>query len=105
MGCVSAYGGWQLATNSITLINEDLGPSPNYLRMPLANSLANTVGYILFGRLSDLFGRGWLMIGCNVLVHKQGVKVILADLKLTADAEQFLDANRDGKVIFVKTDV
>lgn len=65
---MSGYGGWLLAANSLEEINEDLGPSPNYLWMPLANTIGSAVGMILFGRLSDIFGRRWFMIASNVLV-------------------------------------
>jgi MFS family permease len=68
VGCISGYGGWLLAASSLETINQDLGPSPNALWMPLANTLANAVGMILFGRLSDIFGRRWFMITSTLIV-------------------------------------
>ncbi|KAF9886959.1 hypothetical protein FE257_010700 [Aspergillus nanangensis] len=68
VGCISGYGGWLLAASSLQRINEDLGPSPDALWMPMANTLGSAVGMFLFGRLSDIFGRRWPMLLSNVIV-------------------------------------
>jgi len=67
MSCLSGYLGWTLASNSLTAINEDLGPSKNYLWIPLAYIVTSAIGWVLFGRLSDIFGRRWFYITGSVL--------------------------------------
>ncbi|OAG39068.1 hypothetical protein AYO21_06788 [Fonsecaea monophora] len=64
----AAYFGWVLASNSLATMNEELGPSDSYLWIPLAYTLTLATGYLLFGRLSDIFGRRWFVIYSNALV-------------------------------------
>ncbi|OAG44818.1 hypothetical protein AYO21_00779 [Fonsecaea monophora] len=70
LGCLSGYLGWSLAANSLTFINDALGPSPDFLWLPLAYTLCNAVASVLVGRISDIFGRRWfLLVGhCLALV-------------------------------------
>ncbi|OAL34181.1 hypothetical protein AYO20_06636 [Fonsecaea nubica] len=64
----AAYFGWVLASNSLATMNEELGPSDSYLWIPLAYTLTLATGYLLFGRLSDIFGRRWFVIYSTALV-------------------------------------
>lgn len=48
-------------------INEDLGPKPYYVWMQIVWPLAFAATITIDGRLGDLFGRRWLMIGGNIL--------------------------------------
>jgi len=48
-------------------INEDLGPKDYYVWIPVVWPLAFAATMTTDGRLGDLFGRRWLMIGGNVL--------------------------------------
>ncbi|KAH0841486.1 hypothetical protein AYO21_07079 [Fonsecaea monophora] len=50
----------------ITIINEDVGPSPEYSWMANAWTVAAGTGIILTGALSDLVGRRWFIIGCGI---------------------------------------
>lgn len=50
-----------------TLINEAIGPSKNINWVATSWTLGNGISYLLFGRLSDIFGRRWMTIGANVL--------------------------------------
>ncbi|OAG00721.1 siderophore iron transporter [Paraphaeosphaeria sporulosa] len=61
------YLGYVLPANTITIINADLGPDPNYALIPVVKTLCGGVGLIMVGRLSDIFGRRWFMIGGGVL--------------------------------------
>jgi MFS family permease len=45
------------------LINEDIGPDPNYVWVALVYSLTLAIGLTFVGRLSDIFGRRWFFIG------------------------------------------
>lgn len=51
-----------MPSNSLTLIDEAIGPSPNITWVALAYTLGLSVGFLLVGRLSDIFGRRWFFI-------------------------------------------
>ncbi|KAF2645781.1 siderophore iron transporter [Massarina eburnea CBS 473.64] len=61
------YLGYVLPANTITIINADLGPDPNYALIPVVKTLCGGVGLIMVGRLSDIFGRRWFMIGGSMM--------------------------------------
>ncbi|KAK4936010.1 hypothetical protein LTR10_023057 [Elasticomyces elasticus] len=52
LGTMSSYGGFVMPATSLALINE---------------TIAVSIGFTLVGRLSDIFGRRWFMIGCSSL--------------------------------------
>ena len=54
-----------MPSNSLLLINEDIGPSPNITWVALAYTLGLSIGFLIVGRLSDIFGRRWFFIGGN----------------------------------------
>lgn len=56
-------GGFAFAAPILSYINEDIGPDPNLTWVALTYTLTTGVCLILVGRLSDLFGRRWFMIG------------------------------------------
>ncbi|KAF2122211.1 fungal trichothecene efflux pump [Lophiotrema nucula] len=64
-GC--GVGGFGLAAPVLGFINADIGPDPNLSWVALSYLLTNSVGLMLVGRLSDLFGRRWFFIGGNAL--------------------------------------
>ncbi|KAF2261286.1 MFS general substrate transporter [Lojkania enalia] len=64
-GC--GVGGFGLAAPVLSFINADIGPDPNLSWVALSYLLTNSVGLMLVGRLSDLFGRRWFFIGGNAL--------------------------------------
>ncbi|KAK7182304.1 hypothetical protein DPSP01_002393 [Paraphaeosphaeria sporulosa] len=64
-GC--GVGGFGLAAPVLSFINADIGPDANLSWVSLAYLLTNSVGLMLVGRLSDLFGRRWFFIGGNAL--------------------------------------
>jgi MFS family permease len=49
------------------IINEDIGPDPNYVWIALCYILTLAIGQVLVGRLSDIFGRRWFCISGSVL--------------------------------------
>lgn len=56
-----------LPANTIGIINNSIGPDPNYVLIPIVKTLCTGVGLTLVGRLSDIFGRRWFMIvGCSL---------------------------------------
>jgi MFS family permease len=68
LGNISTYTGWVMPVNSLATINKDIGPSPSIFWVPLAYTLGLSVGFLIVGRLSDIFGRRWFFIGGNGLV-------------------------------------
>jgi len=46
-----------LPANTLLLINEDIGPSPNIGWVATVWTLGSSIGFLLVGRLSDIFGR------------------------------------------------
>jgi MFS family permease len=64
---MSEYAGYVLTFNLLGIINEDIGPDANYVWIATGYTLAVGVSSLLWGRLSDIFGRRWFFIGGNVL--------------------------------------
>jgi hypothetical protein len=64
-GC--GVGGFAFVAPILGVINADLGPDPNLVWVALAYTLTSAVFLMITGRLTDLFGRRWFMIGGNVL--------------------------------------
>ena len=54
-------------TGGRTLIDEDIGPSPNINWVATVWTLGTAVGFLLVGRLSDIFGRKWMVMGTSLL--------------------------------------
>jgi MFS family permease len=49
------------------IINEDIGPDPNYVWIALCYILTLAIGQVLVGRVSDLFGRRWFFVGGSAM--------------------------------------
>lgn len=67
---MSNYAGYIMTFNLLSIINQDLGPDPNYVWIATGYTLAGTTSAMLWGRLSDVFGRRWFFIGgsCSALL-------------------------------------
>ena len=64
---MSNYAGYVMTFNLLGVINQDLGPDPNYGWVATGYVLAATTGALIWGTLSDVFGRRWFFIGGNGL--------------------------------------
>lgn len=54
----------------LSIINLDIGPSPNVILVPIVKTLAQGAVILLVGRLGDIFGRRWFLIAgqtCGVI--------------------------------------
>lgn len=56
-----------MPANTLLLINADIGPSVNISWVATAWTLGSAVGFLLFGRLTDIFGRKWGVLFCQLL--------------------------------------
>lgn len=56
-----------LPANTLTLINEDIGPDPDYTWAALVWTLMASTSFLLVGRFSDILGRRWFFIGGNTI--------------------------------------
>jgi MFS family permease len=63
----SGVAGFGLVAPVLGLINADIGPDPNLTWVALSYLLTNSVGLILVGRITDIFGRRWIFIGGNFI--------------------------------------
>ncbi|KAF1981886.1 fungal trichothecene efflux pump [Aulographum hederae CBS 113979] len=68
LGSICAYLGWVLPANTLTLIFADIGGDPANLNWVATSwTLGSAVGFLLVGRLSDIFGRKWMVMTTMVL--------------------------------------
>ncbi|KAJ2906561.1 trichothecene efflux pump [Zalerion maritima] len=82
---IAAYLGWVLPANTLSLINADLGNSPNINWVATVWTLGSCIGFLLVGRLSDIFGRKWMvlstsflgLIGCIIGSAAQNVEMLI----------------------------
>ncbi|RDW65649.1 trichothecene efflux pump [Aspergillus mulundensis] len=67
LGSIVAYLGWVMPANTLSLINAELGNSPNINWVATVWTLSSCIGFLLIGRLSDIFGRKWIVQGSMIL--------------------------------------
>lgn len=63
IGLYAGVAGYGLLAPVLGIVNQDIGPDANIIWVALAYSLVLSVGFTLFGSLSDIFGRRWCCIG------------------------------------------
>ncbi|KAH7121924.1 trichothecene efflux pump [Dactylonectria estremocensis] len=59
--------GYFLSAKFIVLINQDIGPSKNINWVATMWTMGSSIGFLLFGRLSDMYGRKYMVLGCTIL--------------------------------------
>lgn len=69
----SLYLGYVLPTSALTEINEDLGPSPNYSLISTVQTVTSGCLLALVGRLGDICGRRYFLIGGQIFGLLAGV--------------------------------
>ncbi|CAK7200733.1 hypothetical protein SEUCBS139899_003432 [Sporothrix eucalyptigena] len=67
LSSICAYLGWVLPANTLSIINADLGTSPNINWVASVWTLGCCVAFLLIGRLSDIFGRKWMVMFTTML--------------------------------------
>lgn len=63
MNLLAGTGGFALIAPVLTQINESIGPDPAIIWIALIYTLGLALGLTLVGRLSDIFGRRYFLIG------------------------------------------
>ena len=67
LSAVSGIGGFALAAAILTVINADIGPSASLNWVSIVYLITQTIGQLILGRLTDLFGRRYFFFGCSIL--------------------------------------
>ena len=63
----SLFIAFGMPINLLTVINADIGPSPNIYLVTLIFNIFLGVLHLLFGRLSDILGRRYFLLGGTLL--------------------------------------
>jgi MFS family permease len=85
-GSIVAYLGWVLPANTLSLINADLGNSKDINWVATVWTLGSCIGFLIVGRLSDIFGRKWMvqssmalsLVGCIIGCLAKSVHMLIA---------------------------
>ncbi|KAB5525517.1 fungal trichothecene efflux pump [Coniochaeta sp. 2T2.1] len=64
-GC--GVAGFSLVAPVLGFVNADIGPDPNLNWVALAYLLTTSIGLIIVGRVTDIFGRRWWFVGGNAV--------------------------------------
>ena len=67
LSAVSGIGGFALPAAVLTVINADIGPSASLNWVSIVYLITQTIGQLILGRLTDLFGRRYFFFGCSIL--------------------------------------
>lgn len=98
---VGAFTGFVLPVTNVSLINQQVGPDPNYVWIALAWVLCSSVFFTLVGRLSDIFGRRYFFAGCSGLATIGGILGATAsDVNQLIGASVFLGTGAAGQISF-----
>lgn len=60
-------GGFSLIAPVLGIVNADIGPNKNIIWVSMSYLLTSSVGLIIVGRVTDIFGRRWWFIGGNAI--------------------------------------
>ena len=64
LATVSAFG---YVAPILGVINNDIGPDPNFIWAALVYTVSLSVSLVLVGRITDIFGRRWFVISFTAL--------------------------------------
>ncbi|KAH7088006.1 fungal trichothecene efflux pump [Paraphoma chrysanthemicola] len=67
LGIFTGTSSFALPAGALATINKDIGPDPNYVWIGLVNTLMLAIGYTIVGRVTDLCGRRYFIIGGNAV--------------------------------------
>ncbi|KAK1983390.1 fungal trichothecene efflux pump-domain-containing protein [Colletotrichum cereale] len=67
LGSTAAWLGWIALTNNHIHVNQELGLPANDQRLSTTWLVGSSIGFLLVGRLSDLYGRRWLIVSTSLL--------------------------------------
>ncbi|KAF9768778.1 hypothetical protein IL306_013874 [Fusarium sp. DS 682] len=67
LASICAFLGWVLPSNTLALINADIGPSTHITWVATIWTMGSSIGFLIVGRLSDLYGRKWMVMSTTVL--------------------------------------
>ncbi|KAI8966066.1 trichothecene efflux pump [Daldinia sp. FL1419] len=76
---LGTYWAFSVGASVITTINRDIGPSANASLFSIVWTVCDCISILLFGRLSDRFGRRSLAIGANILGIIGGIVACTAE--------------------------
>jgi len=87
-------GGFALAAPLLSVINDDIGPDPNYVWVSLVYTLTLAIGQVLVGRFTDLFGRRWFfilgsalaLVGCVISALATSIPILIGGTVLVGFA-------------------
>ncbi|OQV09728.1 hypothetical protein CLAIMM_13818 [Cladophialophora immunda] len=68
-----SYWGFAPPAAVLTVINADIGPSNNASLFSIIWTISCGIGSLLFGRISDKFGRRWFIIGASSIALVGGI--------------------------------
>ncbi|KAF7190192.1 Trichothecene efflux pump TRI12 [Pseudocercospora fuligena] len=97
----ASFAGFVMPVTALSLINAEIGPSPNSTWVALAWVLTSSVAFTLIGRLSDLFGRRYFFAGCSGLATIGCIIGRTAnDINQLIGASVFLGLGSAGQISF-----
>ncbi|KKY26999.1 putative trichothecene efflux pump [Phaeomoniella chlamydospora] len=83
LSTLATYWGFSPAAAVLTTINADIGPTDNDTLFSIIWSTCSAISVILFGRISDKFGRRWFLIGASVMGFIGGIIACTAQTMTT----------------------
>lgn len=90
MSLVATYFAFQAGAAAVASINQDIGPSDNSSLFSIVWTISQPISILLFGRLSDRFGRRNFVIGANILGIIGGIVACTAKTMNTLVGAQVL---------------
>ena len=67
LNLAGGYFGMLAGSAAISIIDADIGPSPNYVLFSTVWTVSQACAILMMGRLTDIFGRRYFVVGTNIL--------------------------------------